>query len=130
MRPARVLAYLWASPNSAIGLAAAGLTLMTGGRVAVVAGVLEVHGGFAAAALRKCVPLPGGAAAMTLGHVVLGVDAQALHRTRAHERVHVRQSERWGPAFIPAYLLASLPPLLAGRDAYHDNPFEREARGE
>jgi hypothetical protein len=64
---------------------------------------------------------------MTLGHVVLGVDRQQLRRTRAHERVHVRQSERWGPLFLPAYAAASVWCIIRGRTAYFDNPFEREA---
>ena len=46
-----------------------------------------------------------------------------------HEMVHVRQYERWGPFFIPAYLACSLGLWLAGKDAYRDNPFEREAYG-
>ena len=64
---------------------------------------------------------------MTLGHVVLGRDLMALNFSRAHERIHVRQCERWGPLFLPAYLLASAWLWLRGRDPYLDNPFEREA---
>jgi len=100
-----------------------------GGRIGIqiVDGVLELHGGWIAKFLRNGTFLPGGASAMTLGHVVLGRDKSALDRTRDHERVHVSQCERWGPLFVPAYLLASLMLHLRGRDAYHDNPFEREA---
>jgi hypothetical protein len=89
--------------------------------------VLEVYGGFASFLLRRLVPLPGGASAMTLGHVVIARDPECHTQTRAHERIHVRQCERWGPLFIPAYLGASLVLKLRGRDAYMDNPFEREA---
>jgi uncharacterized protein (DUF2062 family) len=64
---------------------------------------------------------------MTLGHVVIAGDAQSLESTRAHERVHVRQCELWGPLFVPAYLAASLWALLRGRDFYFDNWFEVEA---
>lgn len=64
---------------------------------------------------------------MTLGHIVIGRDQQCLDSTRSHERVHVRQCERWGPMFIPAYLFFSLRLLIRGGDAYRDNPFEREA---
>ena len=39
----------------------------------------------------------------------------------------MRQYERWGPFFLPAYLLSSLVALLLGRDPYLDNRFEREA---
>ena len=66
---------------------------------------------------------------MTLGHVVLGRDRASLERSRGHERVHVRQCERWGPLFLPAYGMASLIVKLRGGDAYRDNPFEREAYG-
>lgn len=66
--------------------------------------------------------------AITLGHVVLGLDADVLARVRAHEQVHVRQYERWGALFLLAYPAASLYQWLRGRDAYRDNPFEREAR--
>ena len=68
-----------------------------------------------------------GAAALTLGHVVWGRDGQCLVRSRAHERVHVRQYERWGPLFLPAYLLSSLLQLLRGRNPYRENHFERQA---
>ena len=64
---------------------------------------------------------------MTLGHVVLGRDSRLLELTRPHERVHVRQVERWGPLFIPAYLFASVLVYFKGGRAYEDNPFEREA---
>jgi hypothetical protein len=65
---------------------------------------------------------------LTLGHVVLARDLPALQQTRAHERVHVRQYERWGPFFLPAYAAASLWALSRGRHPYVDNWFEREAR--
>jgi hypothetical protein len=125
------LIYLWTFPTTAIGLLFLPPTLLSGGRARWVAGVLELHGGFTAFSLRRGAGLflPGGAAAMTLGHVVLGQDAEALDRTRAHERVHVRQCQRWGIFFIPAYLLASLVLWVRRADAYRDNPFEREAYG-
>jgi hypothetical protein len=66
---------------------------------------------------------------MTLGHVVLCVDDMDDH-TWAHELVHVRQYERLGPLFLPAYALASLYALCTGRSAYHDNRYERAARNE
>jgi hypothetical protein len=92
-------------------------------------GVLEVHGGLATFFLNRICSqwLSGGAAAMTLGHVVIGVDEIQLHRTRKHERVHVRQYELWGPLFLPAYGMASLLAWLRGKDAYRENRFEREA---
>lgn len=66
---------------------------------------------------------------MTLGHVILGQHRQGLAWTRDHEQVHVRQYERWGPFFIPAYLGISLVLWFQGRDPYRDNPFEVEAFG-
>ena len=103
--------------------------LLSGGGVQWVDGVLEAYGGLAALYLRWVVGifLKGGASAMTLGHIVIGLDRQMLKATRAHERVHVRQCERWGPFFIPAYLGASVFQMLRGKRAYLDNPFEQEA---
>jgi hypothetical protein len=120
--------YLWALPTTSLGLGCL-IIASAGGRIGiqVVDGVLELHGGWIEKFLRNGTFLPGGASAMTLGHVVLGRDRSALDRTREHERVHVRQCERWGPLFVPAYLLASLMLYLRGFDAYRDNPFEREA---
>jgi hypothetical protein len=123
----RPLVYLWALPTTAVGLLAAAATLLTGGHARWHTGVLEVYGGFSAFLLSRLVPLEGGASAMTLGHVVIARDPAAHTRTRAHERIHVRQCERWGPLFFPVYLLTSLVLWLRGKDAYHDNFLEREA---
>jgi hypothetical protein len=89
--------------------------------------VLEAHGPTLAWLLAHLVPLSGGTAALTLGQVVVARDAQSLEATRAHERVHVRQCELWGPLFVPAYLAASLMAFLRGRHFYFDNAFEVEA---
>jgi membrane protein YqaA with SNARE-associated domain len=124
----RLPLYLWALPTTIVGLCFLPLTLLDRrSRVAVVDGVLELHGPAIAFLLRHCTLLPGGASAITFGHVVLARDAQSHERTRDHERVHVRQCERWGPFFIPAYLTASLVAKLRGGNAYRDNVFEREA---
>jgi hypothetical protein len=125
--PARVLAYAWAFPTTFLGLVLVAMAAATGARVRAVDGVMEAHGGVLAHILRRWVPLRGGASAMTLGHVVVARDAAALERTRAHERVHVKQAERWGPMFIPAYFLASLVVALRGGHYYRDNRFERDA---
>lgn len=122
-----MLRYLWASPNSAVGLLLAVPVLAARGRGRLVRGVLEIHGPLARLLLRRSVPMAGGAAAITFGHVVIGQDAGCLEASRAHERVHVRQCEIWGPAFLPAYLLASVWGWLSGRGAYRGNYFEREA---
>jgi hypothetical protein len=122
-----VLAYLWASPATALGLLFA-LLALRGGHIASRDGVLEVYGPLVRWALTHLTIVRGGVAAITLGHVVLGCDGCSLEWTRTHERVHVGQYERWGPFFVPAYLAASLWAYLRGRDFYWDNMFEREAR--
>ncbi len=118
--------YLWASPNTAVGLGFVLLARSTGGGVRVVDGVVEAWGGALSGLLRRA-PIRGGARAMTIGHVVIGCDLVALDQTRAHERVHVRQYERWGPFFVLAYFGAGAWLLARGGDPYRDNPFEREA---
>src|SRR3954468_21997938 len=119
--------YVWAAPTTAWGMVFLPFIRLSGGAYQVVDGVLELHGGIVATFLEHCTAIPGGASAMTLGHVVLARDRELLDLTRAHERVHVRQCERWGPLFLPAYLLASAIIFLRGGRAYRDNPFEREA---
>ncbi|HLL87843.1 MAG TPA: hypothetical protein VK324_00920 [Tepidisphaeraceae bacterium] len=126
----RLLRYLWASPTTLIGLFVVALTIATGGKANAVAGVIEAHGGVADLLLRRATPLRGGASAMTLGHVVIARDSFLLDVTRDHERVHVRQCERWGPLFFPAYLVASLIAWCRGEHFYRDNHFEREAYGD
>jgi len=105
-----------------VGLLAAAGALLSGGRARCVAGVLEVHGGAATWMLRRLA-----ASAMTLGHVVLAIDGPTHELTREHESVHVRQCERWGPLFLPAYGLSSLAAWIRGEHYYFDNRFEREA---
>jgi hypothetical protein len=65
--------------------------------------------------------------AITLGQVVLCID-DLDEKTLAHELVHVAQWERWGIAFLPAYLVASLRARLRGGHYYRDNAFEVQAR--
>ncbi|CAN5823193.1 hypothetical protein BH23PLA1_BH23PLA1_08310 [soil metagenome] len=121
----RPLAYAWASPTTLVGLTAGVLTLCTGGKVQSRCGSLEFHGGFSRWMLEKT---PIRAAAMTLGHVIIGRDPQCLDSCREHEQAHVRQVERWGPAFLPAYLACSAWEWARGRHFYLDNWFERDAR--
>jgi hypothetical protein len=127
MRPPRLLLYLWALPTTAVGLLFVPVALVSGGRLHVVEGVLEITGGWVATFLRRFTLLRGGASAMTLGHVVLARDQWLADMTRSHERVHVRQVERWGPLFLPAYGIASLIALIRGQRPYMDNHFERQA---
>jgi hypothetical protein len=122
-----VFTYLWPLPCTALGVAIGALGLATGGRLQRRNGIVEFYGGVVTWLLARMPGPLNGAAAMTLGHVVLGLNQHALERTRAHELVHVRQYQRWGPLFIPAYLLCSALIWRRGGDAYRDNPFEREA---
>lgn len=126
LQPGRVLRYLWASPNTVLGALLGLAFLCVGGRARVVAGVLEFSGGLLGQALSKAPPALR-FSAMTLGHVVIGVHPAELAKVRSHEHVHVRQYERWGPLFLPAYLLSSAWQLLRGRHPYLDNAFEKEA---
>lgn len=118
-----IVRYGWALPTTLPGLLFASLFLLTGAGARWVDGVIEVSGGWLAQTLAHRT----GFAALTLGHVVLGCSADCLQRLRVHEHVHVRQSERWGLLFVPAYLLTGLWQWLRGRHAYYDNPFEQEA---
>ena len=124
----RIPLYLWTLPATLCGLWIVPLILLEHGSVRIVNGVLEVHGGIVSRRLKAGSPWTGPIAAIAFGHVVLGYDALCLSRTRVHERIHVKQYELWGPFFIPAYLLASLVLRLRGKDPYHENPFEKEAR--
>lgn len=120
-RVRRAAAYAWASPNTIFGLA---VGLLLRGRFQRVSGVIEIDGPAVERALKSLwVP----AAALTLGHVVFAQNQRLLDRTRVHERVHVRQYERWGPFFVPAYLFWFAFLSFRGRDGYRENPFEIEA---
>ena len=125
----RVVLYLWVSPNTLVGLMWALLARLAGGGWSIHTGVIEAHGGWAKALLQRMPFVKGGAAAITIGHVVIAQSIEALDRTREHERVHVRQYERWGPLFFFAYVLAGAWQWAHGNDPYRDNPFEVEAYG-
>jgi hypothetical protein len=118
--------HVWALPCTLAGVAALLPLALCGAQVQRHSGLLEVsiapHGG-RMAALAGRLPFE----AITLGHVVLARCPRAMARWRAHERVHVRQCERWGPLFFPAYLAAGAWQWLRGRDAWRDNPFEKAA---
>jgi Domain of unknown function (DUF4157) len=105
--------YLWASPNSLIGLAGA---LTTASRPVRCRGVLLYEG--RRTGLARFLAWRG-FTAITLGHVIVANQPLDDHLL-AHELAHVAQHERWGPLFYPAYLLTSL-------TGYRRNPFERAA---
>lgn len=115
---------LWTSPNTLIGLTLGVVGVVSGGQAQIRRGTVEFHGGLLRWILAKT---PIKAVAMTLGHTIIGQDANCLDAARNHEQVHVRQYERWGPFFIPAYLLSSLYLWVLKKDPYRDNPFEVEA---
>jgi hypothetical protein len=121
-----VLRYVWPGLWSLLGLAIGCIICLLGGQCRVVAGTLEFSGGrlgqWAAGGVG-----PFGVTAFTLGHVVVGSSPAMLDALRVHEQVHVRQYERWGLLFVPAYLLSSLWCGLTGRHVYRDNVFERSA---
>jgi len=105
--------YLWAGPNSLVGLVGA---LTTRRRPVRWRGVLlfeDAHGGLARLLRWR------GFAAITLGHVIVA-NRPLSDEILAHELEHVAQSERWGPLYYPAYLLGSVL-------GYRRNPFERAA---
>lgn len=125
--PLKMIKYLWAFPVTLLGLIAVGLTAVTGGCVQQVSGVIEACGGFSAWILERV--LGRRVCAMTIGHVILGIDKPFLSRAREHEHVHIEQYEKWGPLFVPLYLGSSLLAWLQGKHYYRDNVFEREAYG-
>ena len=121
-----LLRYIWAGPYTAVGVLLGVAAVLCGGQWRTHGGVLEIFGGRMGRLIARA-PRSFGFSAMTLGHVILAVDRSALTQLRQHERVHVRQYERWGPLFVPAYLLSSLVQLLLGRNPYRENHFERQA---
>lgn len=116
MRPLlRALAYVWASPNSLLGLVLGALSFQA---PRTSDGVLVFDGpprGFLSLLrlFRR--------AAITYGHVVLSnrpLDGVLLR----HELHHVWQYERLGPFYIPIYVLVW---VFTG---YRKHPFEMAAR--
>ncbi|HEV7390816.1 MAG TPA: signal peptide prediction [Burkholderiales bacterium] len=124
-----MLKYVWAFPATAVGLVLALFARTAGASAVVVDGVIEVAGG-RFGKLVSALPHPLRFSAITVGHVVLGIDHSVLQGCRAHEQVHVRQYERWGVFFFPLYLGSSLFEAVRGRSPYWDNHFERQAREE
>lgn len=121
-----LLGVVWASPWTLFGLTVGLGCLLRGGRMQRKGRVLEFFGPGPAWFLQTF-PLISGAMAVTFGHTILARSEAMLATCRAHELVHVRQYERWGPLFVPAYLACWLVLWLRGKRGYFDNPFERQA---
>ncbi len=114
--------YFWALPVSCIGILMLPFVILSDGPVVIAAGVIEAEGAIASFLLSRL-----HIDAIAIGHVVFGRNRDSLIRCRSHERVHVRQYERWGPLFPFLYLLSSAAALVRGLDPYRDNRFEQEA---
>jgi hypothetical protein len=111
----RGLAYVWASPNTILGLL---LGLFCFQRPRVLHGVLLFDGtprGFTRVlhVFRR--------SAITFGHVVLS-NRPVTGRLLAHELHHVWQYEALGPVYLPIYLLVW---VFTG---YRRHPFEMAAK--
>lgn len=124
---ARFLLYLWPLPNTLLGLFVGLLPLMGHRKLVLRRGTLGIYGPGIKHLLSHA-PIPGGAIAITFGHVILAADEATYEDSFEHEWIHVKQYLWWGPFFIPAYLLNSLWHWLIGDGMYIDNDFERQAR--
>jgi hypothetical protein len=122
----RVLSLVWAAPWSLVGLAVGGVDLIAGGRARRAGRILEFSGPVVRFVLARA-PIVRGARAATFGHTVLARTMEDAEDARNHEMVHVRQYERWGPFFGPAYVISTVVQWARGKDPYYDNYFEREA---
>jgi hypothetical protein len=111
----RVLAYVWTSPNTLLGLL---LGLLAFQRPRRTNGILvfdaHVRGSTWALGLFR-------RSAITYGHVVLS-NRPVRGSLLVHELHHVRQYERLGPLYVPLYVLIW---LFTG---YRRHPFEEAAR--
>ena len=118
--------YLWALPMSCVGILVLPFVLGSGGTVSLGSGIIEAGGGILVPILSRIFsrfPID----AITVGHVILGCSRESIIRCRAHERVHVRQYERWGPIFPLLYLASSSMAIIRGKDPYRNNIFEQDA---
>ena len=123
----KALKMIWTLPNSFIGGVLALVPLLAGGRARISEGAIEVtyrDSDAGCGRLARRLPFR----AIVFGHVILAVTREELATISAHERVHVRQYELWGPLFLPAYAISGARQWLNGRDAYYDNYFEVQAR--
>ncbi len=127
MRVLRSLLYVWPLPNTFIGLLVGTLPFLGKRSFTIRRGIVIIYGP-AMKRLLALVPIPGGAIAITFGHVILAINESSFESSFEHEWIHIRQYIWWGPLFIPAYLLNSLWHWMRGEELYADNDFERQAR--
>ena len=121
---------LWTLPNTILGCVFGVVGLAFGGKVQIKRGAIEFYSGGTKWIMQHLLPNGQFVLAITLGHSILGQTEAALDISRDHEHVHVRQYERWGPLFIPAYFIASFIAWMQGKDPYRGNSFEVEAYGQ
>jgi hypothetical protein len=108
------LGFVWTLPNTVLGVVAGALTFQL---PRVVEGALVFdRGARGLTALMRAM----NRTAMTIGYVIVSSDPVAGTLLR-HEQHHIRQYERWGPFFIPVYLLLA---ILYG---YRRHPMELAA---
>ena len=91
----RVAGVIWALPWTLVGLAAGLAGVLTGGGCGRSGTVIEFWGGWVKWMLGRC-PLPGGARALTLGHVVLARSRADAAACRDASRR--RESPTWMPS--------------------------------
>jgi hypothetical protein len=114
----RVAAAVWAAPLTVVGMlmaAAAGRRPRWSAEHRCW--IVDAVRGPSGVALRAV-----GAEANAIGQVVLSRSTTSTPALLAHEAVHVRQAERFGPLLFPLYL------WLGARFGYRDHPLERAAR--
>ena len=108
------LGFVWTLPNTLLGLVAGALTFQ---RPRAVDGALVFdRGPRGLTAVMRAFDR----AAMTVGYVI--VSSEPVEGTLLrHEKHHIVQYRRWGPFFIPVYL------LLAVGYGYRKHPMELSA---
>jgi hypothetical protein len=113
-----VLAVVWASPNTALGLAVGAVAVMLGSRAQVGRNAIEFLDNPFVGAMKR--------SGVTLGHtihyapgkspddVITRYDGTGRVRLGEHEEAHTRQYERWGPLFLLAYAISWVPGMARG----------------
>jgi hypothetical protein len=114
--PIQLAGYIWALPNTLIGLA---LMLYYGSYG------WRWHDGALWVQHKRIIPK--WAAGQTWGWLVYG-EGFTGGRFERHELAHVRQQLVLGPLFLLAYPLASVVARVRGGEWYRDNWFEQQAR--